>query len=180
MGNCEFYQYEKEVWVVKDGEQHRIEEGSPIVDEIYTYLKDNYSGAFNALCDYYKASSLNTSYYRFLIVRRFLKCNFSLLDNVMDVDAENHFRFEHVPCPLRGECKLENIVCHPKFDTAISPAEMRVLKLLHEGYSHDEIADKLFLSVYTVQKHIKNVYHRTGIHSERELLKYINDNNLFK
>ena len=41
--------------------------------------------------------------------------------------------------------------------------ELEVLKLLAEGKNNDEIAEKLFLSVRTVEKHITNIYSKMGI-----------------
>jgi LuxR family transcriptional regulator, maltose regulon positive regulatory protein len=41
--------------------------------------------------------------------------------------------------------------------------ELEVLKRIAEGKQNEEIADKLFLSVRTVEKHITNIYSKLGI-----------------
>lgn len=41
--------------------------------------------------------------------------------------------------------------------------ELEVLKLIAEGNNNEEIAEKLFLSVRTVEKHITNIYGKLGI-----------------
>lgn len=41
--------------------------------------------------------------------------------------------------------------------------ELEVLKLIAEGKNNEEIADKLFLSVRTVERHITNIYGKMGI-----------------
>jgi LuxR family transcriptional regulator, maltose regulon positive regulatory protein len=41
--------------------------------------------------------------------------------------------------------------------------ELEVLKLIADGKSNDEIAEKLFLSVRTVEKHITNIYGKLGV-----------------
>lgn len=41
--------------------------------------------------------------------------------------------------------------------------ELEILKLLAEGKNNDEMAEKLFLSVRTVEKHITNIYGKLGI-----------------
>jgi ATP/maltotriose-dependent transcriptional regulator MalT len=41
--------------------------------------------------------------------------------------------------------------------------ELEVLRLITEGKSNDEIAEKLFLSTRTVEKHITNIYSKMGI-----------------
>jgi LuxR family transcriptional regulator, maltose regulon positive regulatory protein len=41
--------------------------------------------------------------------------------------------------------------------------ELEVLKLIAEGKNNEEIAEKLFLSVRTVEKHITNIYSKLGV-----------------
>ena len=41
--------------------------------------------------------------------------------------------------------------------------ELEVLRLIVEGKNNEEIAEKLFLSVRTVEKHITNIYSKMGI-----------------
>ena len=51
---------------------------------------------------------------------------------------------------------------HSKFEDIISDREKEVLRLIIEGKSTKEIADLLFLSPNTVEKHRKNMLARTG------------------
>lgn len=41
--------------------------------------------------------------------------------------------------------------------------ELEVIKLIAEGKNNEEIAEKLFLSVRTVEKHITNIYSKLGV-----------------
>ncbi len=41
--------------------------------------------------------------------------------------------------------------------------ELEVLRLISEGKNNEEIAEKLFLSVRTVEKHITNIYSKMGV-----------------
>lgn len=41
--------------------------------------------------------------------------------------------------------------------------ELEVLRLIAEGKNNEEIAEKLFLSVRTVEKHITNIYSKVGV-----------------
>lgn len=41
--------------------------------------------------------------------------------------------------------------------------ELEVLKLIAEGKNNEEIAEKLFLSVRTVEKHVTNIYSKLGV-----------------
>jgi DNA-binding NarL/FixJ family response regulator len=47
-----------------------------------------------------------------------------------------------------------------------------VLRLVADGSTNREIADRLFLSVRTVERHIGNIYAKTGIHDRRAARRY--------
>ena len=96
------------------------------------------------------------------------------------VATPHTFHFEHVFCPLRGECKFENIVCHPEFESHISKAEKRILERWYRGESKEEIADALFLSIHTINNHIRNAFQRLNIHNKAEFVRFADSNNLFK
>ena len=54
----------------------------------------------------------------------------------------------------------------------VSDREREILKLIAEGLTNKEIAEKLFLSVKTVQAHRANLMRKLGLHDRVELVKY--------
>jgi len=44
----------------------------------------------------------------------------------------------------------------------LSPREWEVLQLAHQGWSNADIAQKLFISIATVRKHLEHIFDRTG------------------
>jgi len=50
----------------------------------------------------------------------------------------------------------------------LTPREVEVLKLLSEGVSNQQIAEKLVLSMHTVRNHVQNVITKLGAHSKLE------------
>jgi len=54
----------------------------------------------------------------------------------------------------------------------LSPREIEVLQLLAEGKRASEIADRLHLSVKTVQTHRRNIMEKLDLHNLAELTKY--------
>ncbi len=53
----------------------------------------------------------------------------------------------------------------PQADYALTDREKEILQLLVSGLSQKMIADKLFLSTFTIGTHIKNVYAKLQVHS---------------
>lgn len=54
----------------------------------------------------------------------------------------------------------------------LSPRENEVLKLVAKGYTYREIAEKLFISVKTVQNHVQNILTKLQFHKRYELMRY--------
>lgn len=53
----------------------------------------------------------------------------------------------------------------------LSEREKEVLHWLSKGFSYQEIADKLFISVETIRTHIRNIYEKLQVRNRREALK---------
>jgi DNA-binding NarL/FixJ family response regulator len=51
----------------------------------------------------------------------------------------------------------------------LTSREKEILSLLIKGYSYKEIAAALFISVETLNSHIKNIYRKLDVHSRSEL-----------
>lgn len=156
-------------------DQSKKEFTSLMIDQISTF----YPEAFRALSEHYKASSKNPEYYQFLMVHRFIRCNFKEFDNQQDVDHHGVFRFEFVSCPLRGECKHCGVICQPKFNSSLSDREKEVMQMYYESYKPEEIAERLFISPATVLKHKRNSLEKLGLHKLSEFIFYASRNKLF-
>jgi DNA-binding NarL/FixJ family response regulator len=57
-------------------------------------------------------------------------------------------------------------------DDDLSPREQEILKLLSDGYSSNEIAEKLVISASTVHTHRSNLMHKLGLSTRHELIQY--------
>ncbi len=55
----------------------------------------------------------------------------------------------------------------------ISERQKDVLKLIHDGMSNKEIAEKLFISENTVKYHIKNIYALLNLSDRKDIIKYL-------
>ena len=57
----------------------------------------------------------------------------------------------------------ENAANSEKNKFEFTGRELEVLRLIAEGKNNEEIADKLFLSIRTVEKHLTNIYSKVGV-----------------
>ena len=55
----------------------------------------------------------------------------------------------------------------------LTKREIELVNLLKEGMSYKEMAEKLFVSVYTINHHLKNIYHKLGVESKSQLISKI-------
>jgi len=66
------------------------------------------------------------------------------------------------------------------FHKELSQREITILKLIVKGLTHQEIADKLFLSIHTVNTHRKNINKKLGIKTVSGLSVYAIMNHLIQ
>ena len=107
MRAIEFYTTpEGNVTIREQGQPERQlkESDTDFIQHFLEVLEEFYPEAYASLRKYYARYDGNKCYRDFLAVRRFIKCNFGLYDNMIDVDENWNFRFEFVGCPLRREC----------------------------------------------------------------------------
>ena len=82
----------------------------------------------------------------------------------------------HVPQRLRECCQSDCDVAEENYE--LSDRETEVLLFVAQGYSSKEIADRLHISIHTVNTHRKNITHKTGIKSVAGLAVYAMLHNL--
>lgn len=73
--------------------------------------------------------------------------------------------------------KEEMVSCEP---SELSPREFEVLQLITKGHKTAEIADKLHVSVHTINSHRKNILKKLNIKSPAELIVYAMESGIVK
>ena len=56
-------------------------------------------------------------------------------------------------------------------DIGLSPREIQIIRLSAEGLTAADIADKLFLSVHTVNTHRQHIYAKMGVRNVSDMLR---------
>src|SRR4051794_20145004 len=57
-------------------------------------------------------------------------------------------------------------------DDPLTPRELEIVKLIAEGHTSEEIAEMLFISKKTVDRHRANVLEKLGMRNRVELTRY--------
>jgi len=86
---------------------------------------------------------------------------------------------------LRDELYISKALRHTKENEdsfvkslSLTQREKEIITLLAKEKSSQEIADTLFISIYTVNTHRKNILHKLGIKNTAGLMKFASENNL--
>ncbi len=77
---------------------------------------------------------------------------------------------------LNDQAKTQPI--QPGLVEPLTPREVDVLKLIVEGYTNRQVAEKLSISIRTVEGHRANLSEKLGLHSRVELVRYARDHGL--
>lgn len=59
-------------------------------------------------------------------------------------------------------------LARPRQHYGLTQREREILELMNEGLAKKEIAERLFLSYYTIDTHVKNIYTKLHVHSRAE------------
>lgn len=147
-----------------------------ITNELISYIRDLYPGAFAALSSLYSKSERNKDYFMFKIVHRFIRCNFGENDTLSyDINQLGAMCIEEVRCPIRGECIHEGVICKPTLLSKLSPREEEVGRLLGTGLSNLEVAEELGISICTMHRHIANIKARLHFKNTNQIISYFHE-----
>ena len=173
----------KEYFATPDGEiairingqvRNITPEDVDLINELLIKVETDYNKAYAALEALYGGKA----HARWRMFSRFVRCNFGALDHVDDVDDANFLYFEKVPCPMRGECTHECVICQPEFNTALTAREYEILAMIVEGLTDAQIADRICRSFDTIRNHRRNIERKLQCNSKIKLIEYARKNNL--
>lgn len=178
LANIEFFKTpDGDVMYKRQGESVRelTEHDREMVSALLSLIRTRYPEAFAALSDVYSRSERNRAWYEFRMVSRFIRCNLGDYDTQsIDIDGDGLLHMEQMKCPLMGadDCRYECVICRPKLSTGLTTRELELLPLLADGLQSHEIAERLFISKSTVDRHRQNILAKLGKRSTAELAAY--------
>jgi len=60
----------------------------------------------------------------------------------------------------------------------LTKRETEIIQYIKKEYTNQQIADKLCLSIFTIETHRKNIMHKLGLKTPAALIKFIVENNM--
>ncbi|MEO1049999.1 MAG: response regulator transcription factor [Bacteroidota bacterium] len=96
------------------------------------------------------------------------------------LDGDNYFSNEVTHTVMNNLTKKKAKAVSPHLTTPLTEREKEVYKLILEENSNKEIADKLFISVRTVEVHKRNLLEKTGAKNTAGLVLFAVNNNLME
>lgn len=76
---------------------------------------------------------------------------------------------------LAGAIDVSAVIAALADEHGLSEREGEVLGLLYRGNTQKKIAERLFLSVNSIQTYAKSLYRKLGVHSRQELIDMVNE-----
>ncbi len=108
-------------------------------------------------------------------------CEQEIADSIIETAAGKKFFCGNILETIRTEAiDVESIddtvfTCDP---IALTQRELEIITYIAEGYTNNQIADKLFLSNHTVTTHRKNIMAKLGINNTAGIVMYAVKSNL--
>jgi DNA-binding CsgD family transcriptional regulator len=66
----------------------------------------------------------------------------------------------------------------PEYPAGLTAREVEVLRLVAEGMSNPQVAERLYLSPRTVSTHLTSIYHKLGVASRAAAARFASEHNL--
>jgi len=105
-------------------------------------------------------------------LEQFVKCRFGGLDYQADITADGLQEGEWWPCPLRGKCASEGVLCKSVVvnDEKLEAQDITLIQLLTTNDTNETIAMEMGLALGSFHLYKKKLYKKLGnIQTKQEL-----------
>ena len=100
-----------------------------------------------------------------------------ILNAIHSISMGNRFYCNRILDQVMTRPETDEVTCEP---ADLSPREFEVLQLITKGNRTTDIADKLNISVHTINSHRKNILRKLNLKSPTELIVYAMESGMTK
>lgn len=97
----------------------------------------------------------------------------AVLAGLMITMVRQEYAIEDLARGPEAFSELDAIAAAVADEFGLSPREAEIMGLVGRGYTAAAVAEKLVISVHTVNTHVQNTYRKLGIHKRSELIAYL-------
>ncbi len=87
--------------------------------------------------------------------------------------VRQEYKIEELTRSPQTESELVAIINAVAEEFHLSDREREIMALIGQGYSAAAVAERLYISPYTVNTHVQHIYGKLGIHKRSELITYL-------
>jgi DNA-binding CsgD family transcriptional regulator len=87
--------------------------------------------------------------------------------------VRQEYKIEELTRSPQAESDLVAIINAVAEEFQLSDREREIMALIGQGYSASAVAQRLFISPYTVNTHVQHIYGKLSIHKRSELISYL-------
>ena len=117
--------------------------------------------------------SLQFFHYRFVLLRHATEWYVGLIALIFTIlGIWAGIRWTRKPAPVFNSAPGQELSAPPDLPQfGITPREYEVLLLLAQGYSNQEIADRLFVSLNTIKTHLANLFSKLDVQRRTQAIE---------
>ena len=87
--------------------------------------------------------------------------------------VRQEYKIEELTRSPQAESELVAIINAVAEEFHLSDRERQIMALIGQGYSASAVAERLFISPYTVNTHVQHIYGKLSIHKRSDLITYL-------
>ena len=85
---------------------------------------------------------------------------------------------EEEPAPSPPASATTTLASPSSFPAGLSAREAEVLELVAKGLTNNQVADELFISPRTINRHLTSIYHKLGVSSRAAATRFALEHDL--
>lgn len=114
----------------------------------------------------------SATFHRFILNGCFVRTQ-PLADLVQAIRLVHQYQAYISPLLAARVIRLIRVNPHERYMDILTKREMEIIELVCQGLTYKQIADRMYITSFTVNQHLKKVYVKLNVHSKSELISKV-------